>query len=130
MRLIQAALVFLLTGIGAALAAGDTVGALSDVHAWVNKMPGPGAQATLHVTGLITAPTPCHEAKAEEAADSDTTDLRIAVAIAEPPAGSMCIAVLSDIQFRFEKPANGAAPGEVTVGSEADSVTVDVEEVH
>jgi hypothetical protein len=128
MRLLHAAMVFLLAGTGASFAAGDKVGVLSDVHAWVNRMPG--AQAVLHVMGLITAPTPCHEAIAEEAAGSTATDFRIEVSIKDPPAGSMCIAVLSDIQFRFEKPADAVIPKTATVVSEADSKAVDFEEVH
>jgi hypothetical protein len=127
MRSIDAAIVSLLVTTGAAVAAGDKVGELSDVHAWVNRMPG--AQASLHITGLITAPTPCHEAAAEETSGSTATDFRIDVAIKDPPAGSMCIQVLSDIQFNFETPASGS-PETATVTSDADSKTVDIEEVH
>jgi hypothetical protein len=123
MRLNCAALVFLLAAPGAAVASGDKVGELSDVHAWVDKMPG--TQASLHITGLITAPTPCHEATTEEVADPTGADFSIAVAIEDPPAGSMCIQVLSDIQFNFEKPSD-AGRETATVTSQADNVTVDI----
>lgn len=34
----------------------------SDWAAWINAMPGPGAQRTLHVTGRIVVPTPGYTA--------------------------------------------------------------------
>ena len=34
----------------------------SDWAAWINAMPGPGAQRTLHVTGRIVVPTPGYSA--------------------------------------------------------------------
>src|SRR5580704_13544253 len=83
-------------------AQGTKVGELSDLHAWVDKMP-PGP-ASIHATGKITAPTPCYDALAEFAGldKSNPPIYLVKVTLRQRPGG--CIEVLTNIAFSYVQP--------------------------
>jgi len=109
-------------------AQGMKVGQLSDLHAWINKMP-PGPPS-IHATGKITAPTPCYDALAEFAGlnKSNPPIYRVKVTLRQRP--GVCIEVLSDVPFSYAQPNYVDNAEQMTIFSEQDSKTITIEIVH
>ncbi len=87
--------------------AAENVGELKDLAARITKMPTDPPR--LHVTGKITAPTPCYHAVAEHAGDLKDHRRRVAirrvrVTLRQDPGPGECMAVLHDITFRYMQP--------------------------
>ncbi|WP_428699556.1 hypothetical protein [Stappia sp.] len=103
------------------------VGDVKDVVAWVNAMPGPGSAPTLHVTGKVTAPTPCYEVLAEfDGFDkSDPPVYRVKVTLSERP--GLCPQVLTDKEFHYVERNYAGTSKQVRVLSDTDSKTVDIQ---
>lgn len=106
------------------------VGDIKEVAAWVNMMPGPGRTPTLHVTGKVTAPTPCHEVLAEFAGieTSEPSIYRIEVTFRE--GAGVCPQVLTDRDFHYIERTYGGAAKTVRVFSGSDSETAKIGEAH
>src|SRR5580700_3517026 len=83
-------------------AQGTKVGEISDLHAWVDKMP-PGP-ASIHAIGKITAPTPCYDALAEFAGldKSNPPIYLVKVTLRQRP--GVCIQVISNVAFSYAQP--------------------------
>lgn len=74
----------------------------SDWAAWVNAMPGPGAQRTLIVTGRITLPTPGYTAALREGpADRSAMPVQQLILDLTPPSGMVSQALFTE-EVRFE----------------------------
>jgi hypothetical protein len=108
-------------------AQGTKLGELSDLHAWVDKMP-PGP-ASIHATGKITAPTPCYDALAEFAGldKSNPPVYLVKVTLRQRPA--VCIQVVSNIAFSYAPPNYVDDAKEMRIFSEQDSKLVSIETV-
>jgi hypothetical protein len=98
--------------------------------AWVNAMPGPDSQMTLHVTGEIDLPTPGYEISwSEGMADRSMTPVQRLMLTVTPPDG-MVAQVITTESVHYEGPALVKTYGGVIVmcgGSplaEIDDVTV------
>jgi hypothetical protein len=104
------------------------VGELSDLHAWVDKMP-PGP-ASIHAAGKITAPTPCYDALAEFAGldKSNPPIYLVKVTLRQRPGA--CIEVLTDIPFSYAQPNYADNAEKMTISSAQDSKTIPIEMVH
>lgn len=102
------------------------IGDVKEVVAWVNLMPGPGRTPTLHVTGKVTAPTPCHEVLAEFAGldKSEPPVYRIEVTLRE--GGDLCPDVLTDKEFRYIERNYAGTAATVRVSSDTDSETAPI----
>lgn len=73
-----------------------------DWAAWVNRMPGPGAQARLIVTGEIDLPTPGYTITLREGpADRSAIPMQHLILDLSPPAG-MVAQVVTTETVRFE----------------------------
>jgi len=109
-------------------AQGTKLGELSDLHAWVDKMP-PGP-ASIHATGKITAPTPCYDALAEFAGldKSNPPIYLVKVTLRQRPGA--CIQVLTNIAFTYVQPNYADNAEKMTIFSEQDSKTIPIEIVH
>jgi hypothetical protein len=109
-------------------AQGTKVGELSELHAWVDKMP-PGP-ASIHATGKITAPTPCYDALAEFAGldKSNPPIYLVKVTLRQRPGA--CIDVLSNIAFSYVQPNYADNAEKMSIFSEQDSKTIPIEMVH
>jgi hypothetical protein len=105
-----------------------TVGELKGVAAWVDKMP-PGPPS-LHVTGSITASTPCHEAVTEHTGDSKTNPPGYMVKVTTNDPGGICIQMLADINFHHVEENYAGSHATAEVSSDSDTETVDIQEVH
>ena len=103
------------------------VGELSELHAWVDKMP-PGP-ASIHATGKITAPTPCYDAVAEFAGldKSNPPIYLVKVTLRQRP--GVCIEVLTNIGFSYVQPNYADNAEKMTISSEQDSKTIPIETV-
>lgn len=95
---------------------------------WVNKMP-PGP-SSIHATGTITAPTPCHQTMTSYEGDSKSEPpiYRVKVTIVAQP-GVICIQKISDVDFRYDQPNYVGNHAEMEVFSDTDSKTVKIEVV-
>ncbi|MCI4646064.1 MAG: hypothetical protein MRY64_14880 [Hyphomonadaceae bacterium] len=96
--------------------------------AWINKMPGPDAQATLHVTGDVTMPTPGYTLELTEGAMDRMMPPGLHLILSATPPGpdEMVMQVLTTETVSFEGPAipqgyrkiaivcNGAPLAEIT----------------
>jgi hypothetical protein len=104
------------------------VGELKELSAWVNKMPV--GIPSFHVTGKITAPTPCHEVLTEYAGDLKTHPpvYRVKVSLRSKP-GIICIQKLSDLNFHYLQPNYAGSHGKAQVSSDQDSKDVNIEVV-
>jgi hypothetical protein len=104
------------------------VGELSELHAWVDKMP-PGP-ASIHATGKITAPTPCYDAVAEFAGleKSNPPIYLVKVTLRQRP--GVCIEVLTNIAFSYVQPNYADNAEKMTIFSEQDSKTIPIEMIH
>lgn len=100
------------------------VGDVKEVAAWVNLMPGPGRTPTLHVTGTVTAPTPCHEVVAEVGGldPSQPPVYRVIIRFRQEP--GPCPQVPTDKTFRYSERNYAGAATSVQVSSQTDSKTV------
>ncbi len=109
-------------------AQGTKLGELSDLHAWVDKMP-PGP-ASIHATGKITAPTPCYDALAEFAGldKSNPPIYLVKVTLKQRP--DVCIQVISNVAFSYAQPNYADNAETMTIFSEQDSKTIPIEIVH
>ena len=103
------------------------VGDVKDVVAWVNMMPGPNSAPTLHVCGKVTAPTPCYEVDAQfdGLEKSQPPIYRVKVTLRQLP--GICVQVLSDKEFHYVETNYSANASQVTVLSDTDSETVDIQ---
>jgi hypothetical protein len=111
-------------------AQGTKLGELSDLHAWVDKMP-PGP-ASIHATGKITAPTPCYDALAEFAGldKSNPPIYLVKVTLRQRPGPGACIQVVSNIAFSYSQPNYTDNAEKMTIFSDQDSKTIPIEIVH
>jgi hypothetical protein len=76
--------------------------------AWVNRMPGPGAVATLHVEGQIDLPTPGYMAVLREGpADRSAVPTQQLILELSPPNG-MVTQVVTTEAVRYQGPAIAA----------------------
>ena len=104
------------------------VGELSNLNAWVDMMlPRP---ASIHVTGMITAPTPCYDALAEfvGVANSNSPIYLVKVTLRELPV--TCIEVLTNIPFSYERRDYQGNAAKMTIFSVTDSKTVPIENAY
>lgn len=77
----------------------------SDWAAWINAMPGPGAQRTLIVTGRIMLPTPGYTITLREGpADRSANPVQQLILDLAPP-GGMVSQVITTAEVRYEGPA-------------------------
>ena len=77
----------------------------SDWAAWINAMPGPGAQPALIVTGQITLPTPGFSATLREGiADRSAQPVQQLVLELTPPSGMVSQVIVTQ-PVRYEGPA-------------------------
>ena len=108
-------------------AVGSDVGDLTDVAAWVNTMSISGSH-TLIIVGEITAPTPCHTATTQFAGleKSNPPVYLVDVDLVPPPEGTICLEVLTDIEFRYEQPNYAETAEEAKVSSDQTSVVVPI----
>ncbi|WP_186396102.1 hypothetical protein [Stappia sp. TSB10GB4] len=102
------------------------VGDVKEVAAWVNLMPGPGRTPTLHVTGTVTAPTPCHEVVAEFGGldPSQPPVYRVRIRFRQEP--GLCPQVLTDKAFRHSERNYAGTATTVRVSSDTDSETAPI----
>ncbi|WP_417768444.1 hypothetical protein [Stappia sp.] len=105
------------------------VGDVKDVVAWVNVMPGPGSAPTLHVTGKVTAPSPCHQVLAEfDGFDkSEPPVYRVKVVLGEQQ--GLCPQVLTDKEFHYVERNYAGNSKQLRVLSDTDGKTVDIQTV-
>ena len=109
-------------------AQGTKLGELSDLHAWVDKMP-PGP-ASIHATGKITAPTPCYDALAEFAGLDKSNPPIYLVKVTLRLRPGVCIQVISNVAFSYAQPNYADNAEKMTIFSEQDSKTIPIEIVH
>lgn len=77
----------------------------SDWAAWINAMPGPGAQRTLHVTGRIVVPTPNYTATLT-AGIADRSAIPVQqINLNLTTTDGMALQVLTPLEVRYEGPA-------------------------
>ena len=68
-----------------------------DWSAWINRMPGPGATPTLHVTGEIDLPTPGYAATLTAgAADRSATPVQQLILTVTPPSGMVAQVITTE----------------------------------
>jgi hypothetical protein len=97
---------------------------LGDAKGWVNKQPPP--PDSVHIREVkIWAPTPCHRAEMNAVGES-----KFEVVIGDPPAGVMCILVVSRITVQpFDLDGyNGGLQAEISHAG-GSSQTLQLEEV-
>ncbi|QNM82199.1 hypothetical protein H8M03_09215 [Sphingomonas sabuli] len=87
----------------------------SDWNAWINKMPGPGARPTLHVTGKVTTPTGGYTVGFDQPLQvRESFPVQVVVTLqAAPPAGAATQAIVTH-DVRGQWPMD-AAVGSVEV---------------
>lgn len=94
--------------------------------AWLNKMPGPGANPTLHVTGTVTVPTTGYHVSLVEAVPQGINPkiLILEVKKVKPtgPAGD----VVSQVPVEYKK-QNSPDYTDVTIRCDGDDFTIPVE---
>lgn len=109
-------------------AQGGTVGELSNLNAWIDKLPP--RLASIHATGMITAPTPCYDALAAfDGVDTSNPAIYL-VKITLRAHTSYCIQVLTDIPFSYRELTYDDQTKEMMILSEDDSETIAVEITH
>jgi hypothetical protein len=101
------------------------IGELSDLYAWVNKMP-PGP-ASIHATGKITAPTPCYHALAQFAGVDKSNPSIHLVKITLWRRLGYCTQRLTDIPFSYERPNYADRSEKMRLFSDQDSKTILIE---
>ena len=106
------------------------VGDVKNVVAWVDLMPGPGRTPTLHVTGKVTAPTPCHEVLAEFAGLEKSEPPVYLVEVTLREGAGICPQVLTDRDFHYIERNYGGAAKSVRVFSDSESETAKIGEAH
>ena len=104
------------------------VGTLSDVYAWKNVQPGPGAFPSLHVTGKIVVPNPCYTTSTDYAGDSASTPpvYRVRVNVIPPSTGTNCIQMIVSKEFRYDQPNYTGMHKMLEAFSDTDSKTVEI----
>lgn len=77
----------------------------ADWNGWINAMPGPGAQRTLHVTGRITLPTPGYGVTLREGpADRSAIPVQQLILELTPPAGMVSQVIVTQ-EVAYQGPA-------------------------
>jgi len=77
----------------------------SNWNAWINSMPGPGAQRTLHVTGQITLPTPGYTVALREGpADRSAVPVQQLILDLTPPSGMVSQVIVTQ-EIAYQGPA-------------------------
>jgi hypothetical protein len=91
------------------------VSASRDWSAWINRMPGPGATPTLHVTGQIDLPTPGYTATLTAgAADRSATPVQQLILNITPPSG-MVAQVITTETVNYQGPTIAQSYRGVTI---------------
>ncbi|WP_249694419.1 hypothetical protein [Stappia sp. WLB 29] len=106
------------------------VGDVKEVAAWVDLMPGPGRTPTLHVTGTVTVPTPCHEVMAEFAGIETSEPPVYLVEVTLREGAGPCPQVLTDMKFHYIERSYAGAARTVRVFSGSDSEMAKIGEAH
>ena len=75
------------------------VGEIVDLKAWKNTMPM--ATPSLHVTGLVWAPTPCHDVIATHTGDTKSNPPTYLLRVDLHQQPKICIQMLSMVRFHY-----------------------------
>ncbi len=103
------------------------VGDLSELAAWINRMPG-GAPR-LHVIGEITAPTPCYDVVAEFAGETAAIPSTYRLEVSLRPQDGICIQRVQALEFHFTADDYQGNANEVEVISGDRRETIPIEPV-
>ncbi len=105
------------------------VGTMSEVAAWTNGMPGPGAAVRLHVIGEIVAPSPCYDVLTEFAGETAAIPSEYRVKVSLRAQEGMCIQALRSIEFHYIAEGYAGNANTVEVMSDVNRVTAPIEPV-
>jgi hypothetical protein len=106
-------------------AQGRKIGEISNLHAWINRMPP--RVASINATGMITAPNPCYDALAEfTGVDKSNPSIHLVKITLQEDHG-FCIQVFTDIPFSYQRWNYAGRAAKITIFSESDSKTIPVE---
>jgi hypothetical protein len=106
-------------------AQGRKIGELSNLHAWINRMPP--HVASINATGMITAPNPCYDALAEFAGVDKSNPSVHLVKVTLREGHGFCIQVFTDIPLSYQQWNYAGKAAKVTIFSDSDSKTIPIE---